>query len=78
MQHRDSVHKVLRGSQLELLGDARYDSPGYSAKFCTYTLMAGNGLVVDYELVQVSQTKKKTTTVAQWKKQAFNVYLIDY
>ena len=34
--HRDSMHKVLQGSPLELLGDGRCDSPGYSAKYCTY------------------------------------------
>lgn len=31
---------------LELMGDCRYDSPGYCAKYCTYTLMKTNGQVV--------------------------------
>ena len=58
--HQQSLHDVLRGSNLELLGDARCDSPGYSAKYCTYTLMSPTGAVIDYELVHVSETNNNS------------------
>ncbi len=47
-----------------LAGDARCDSPGYNAKFGTYTLMHADGChqsgsrkIVDTQLVQVSEVK---------------------
>ncbi|XDV19172.1 hypothetical protein PO909_024710 [Leuciscus waleckii] len=40
---------------VHLSGDGRNDSPGFSAKYCTYSLMDDStNLVVHYELVQVS------------------------
>ena len=38
-------------------GDGRCDSPGYNAKYCTYSLMdSATGLIIDYSLVQVTET----------------------
>lgn len=46
-----------KGSPLVLSGDGRCDSPGYSAKYCTYSLMdCDTGFIVDYSLVQVTET----------------------
>ena len=37
-------------------GDGRCDSPGYSAKYSTYTLMdSATDLILDYSLIQVSE-----------------------
>ena len=41
---------------LTLGGDARMDSPGYSAKYGSYTFMdLKHNVILDIELVQVSQ-----------------------
>jgi len=43
-------------TEVRLIGDGRCDSPGYSAKFCTYTLMdSATNKIVDFEVVQVSE-----------------------
>ena len=40
-----------------LSGDGRCDSPGYSAKYGTYSLMDNaTGFIIDYSLVQVTET----------------------
>ena len=39
-----------------LLGDGRCDSPGYTAKYGTYThLEQESGVIVDFQLIQVSE-----------------------
>ena len=46
--------EYLRGNQLHLFGDGRCDSPGYSAKYGTYTLIdSATDHILDYGLVQV-------------------------
>ena len=41
---------------LVVCGDAQFDSPGYSAKYCTYTLMqCGTDKVVDFVAIQKGQ-----------------------
>ena len=43
---------------LLFIGDGRYDSPGFTAKYCTYTLQDLNSdHIVDYVLLQVGQVK---------------------
>ena len=49
--------KYLRGNQLHLSGDGHCDSPGYSAKYATYSLMdSATDLILGYSLVHVSET----------------------
>ena len=56
MQH-DAVMEFLRGNDLKSSGDGRCDSPGYSAKYCTYSLMdSATDLILDYRLIQSSET----------------------
>ena len=44
------------GVDVVLCGDAQFDSPGYSAKFCTYTIMdCGSNEVVDFSVLQKGQ-----------------------
>ena len=38
-RQQEAVVEYLRGEQLHLSGDGRCDSPGYSAKYGTYSLM---------------------------------------
>ena len=53
-QASEAVVEYLRGEQLHLSGDGRCDSPGYSAKYGTYSLMdSATDLILDYSLVQV-------------------------
>ena len=54
---QDAVLEFLRGNDLNLSGDGRCDSPEYSAKYCTYTLMdSATNLILDYKLIQSSET----------------------
>ena len=39
VMQQDAVLEFLWGNVLKLSGDGRCDSPGYSAKYCTYSLM---------------------------------------
>ncbi|XP_063436361.1 uncharacterized protein LOC134717799 [Mytilus trossulus] len=58
---REVVLQQLQGKQLVLGGDGRCDSPGYSAKYCTYTFMDTlTGVIPDFSLVQVNETTSST------------------
>ena len=47
----------LKDEGLHLSGDGQSDSPGYSAKYCTYSIMDSvSDLILDYKLVQSSET----------------------
>ena len=58
----NKVYKIYRndilqesGDNLNLLGDARCDSPGYNAKYGTYTLIDScTNKILDFEVIQVS------------------------
>ena len=57
VMQQDAVLEFLRGNDLKLSGDGRCDSPGYSAKYCTYSLMdSATDLILDYKLIQSSET----------------------
>ena len=48
---------VSTTEHVDLSGNARNDSPGYSAKYCTYTVMEmETHTIINFELVQVSET----------------------
>ena len=50
------VWELLGKKKLAVAGDGRCDSPGYSAKYGTYTMMdTASQLIIDFELVQVTQ-----------------------
>jgi hypothetical protein len=52
-QHHDIVHP-LQGRPLIVGGDARCDSPGYSAKYSSYTIMdLETSKILDVQLIQV-------------------------
>ncbi|XP_040189237.1 uncharacterized protein LOC120920891 [Rana temporaria] len=59
------VTKELKGKPVFIIGDGQCDSPGYSAKYSTYTCMdLFTKKIVDFDVVQVSQT---TSSVAMEK-----------
>ena len=44
------------GNKLTFCGDAQFDSPGFSAKYCTYSMMnCANNEIVDFIVVQKGQ-----------------------
>lgn len=52
-QHQEAALAFVAGQPLELSGDARCDSPGHSAKYCTYSLMdQRTNTILDFQLVQ--------------------------
>ena len=55
-KERNRVISLLKkGNCVIVIGDGRCDSPGHSAKYCTYTLMdAKSGHVVDTVVVPVT------------------------
>ena len=54
---QQAVLVFLRDEGLHLSGDGRCDSPGYSAKYCTYSIMDSvSDLILDYNLVQSTET----------------------
>ena len=47
---------------MRLVGDGRCDSPGFSAKYCTYSVMdEKSNLVIDFQVKQVSETGSSVT-----------------
>jgi len=54
--HQTAILSVLSSDDLRLGGDARSDSPGYSATYTSYTLMdLKTSLILDQQLVKVSE-----------------------
>ena len=59
---QDAVLEFARDRNLKLSGDGRCDSPWYSAKYCTYSLMdLATDLNLDYKLIQSSKTGSMLT-----------------
>ena len=49
----EQINDVKESGQLWIAGDGQYDSPGFCAKYCTYTFMDINsGCIVDFQLIQ--------------------------
>ena len=65
VRQQEAVIEYLRGNQLHLSGDGRFDSPGYSAKYGTYTLMdSATNVILDYSLVQVLEVSSSVVTLS--------------
>ena len=66
----------LRGNDLKLSGDGRCDSPGYSAKYCTYSLMdSSTDLILDYKLIQSSETDSSVAVEKETLRWSLNYLL---
>ena len=50
---------LLKDDNVELIGDGRFDSPGYNATYGTYTLMneKNNNVIIDFHITHVSEVK---------------------
>jgi hypothetical protein len=56
IENQEQVTSYLCGRPLKLSGDGRCDSPGFSAKYCTYSIMdQESDLILDFSIVQVTQ-----------------------
>ena len=57
VMEQERVVQLLRQKEsVSLIGDGRCDSPGYNAKYCTYSMMdAESELIASFELVQVTE-----------------------
>ncbi|KAH7948148.1 hypothetical protein HPB52_018774 [Rhipicephalus sanguineus] len=54
---QDQLLKDLPEDGVEIAGDGRCDSPGYSAKYCTYTVLATEvGQILHYEQIRVGES----------------------
>ena len=72
IRQQEAVMKYLRGNQLHLYGDGHCGSPGYSAKYNTYTVMdSANDLMLDYSLVQY----QKWVVLWLWKKRDCDIVM---
>ena len=70
-------YEFLQGQHLHLSGDGRCDSPGYSAKYCSYSLMdSASDLILDYKLIQSSETGSSVAMEKEGLRRCLN-YLLD-
>lgn len=52
---------IKRDGPVNLVGDAKNDSPGHSAKYCTYTMMTDERKVAAFNVVQVTEVTSSNT-----------------
>ncbi|KAH6926479.1 hypothetical protein HPB50_018739 [Hyalomma asiaticum] len=65
LQRQAEMVKDLADSQIDLAGDGRCDSPGYSVKYMTYSVLAmQNGCTLHTEQVQVGESPEVPNSVS--------------
>ncbi|KAH7956195.1 hypothetical protein HPB52_006839 [Rhipicephalus sanguineus] len=65
---QDQLLKDLPEDGVEIAGDGRCDSPGYSAKYCTYTVLATeDGQILHYEQIRVGESSAVPSSSAMEK-----------
>ncbi|KAL1481713.1 hypothetical protein MTO96_034268 [Rhipicephalus appendiculatus] len=58
-EHQERLLTQLRGTNLQLAGDGRCDSPGHSAKYLTYSFLCpDSGNIIHTEQVQVKESEQ--------------------
>ncbi|XP_065902251.1 uncharacterized protein [Dysidea avara] len=78
-RQQEAIVEYLRGSQLHLSGDGCCDSPGYSAKYCTYTLMdSATDLILDYSLLQCTDTTSSVAMEKEGLRQCLDKLMVQY
>ena len=71
---QQAVLVFLRDEGLHLSSDGRSDSPGYSAKYCTYSIMdSASDLILDHNLVQSTEIG---SSVAMEKRVCDNAWIV--
>ena len=76
---QDALLRNLKGcgKMLYLAGDGRCDSPGFSAKYCTYSMLEmDSDTIVTFVVVQVSETGSSSRMEAEGFRRCMN-YLLD-
>ena len=76
---QDALLKNLKdsGKMLRLAGDGRCDSPGFSAKYCTYSILEmDSDAIVTFVVVQVSETGSSCRMEVEGFRRCMN-YLLD-
>ena len=76
---QDALLQNLKGSGklLRLAGDGRCDSPGFGAKYCTYSILEmDSDAIVTFVVVQVSETGSSSRMEAEGFRRCMN-YLLD-
>lgn len=76
-EYLPKVSELKHSDPIDLCGDGRADSPGYNAKYGTYTLMEeSTGKIFDFHLVQVTEVTSSNAMEAEGCKRSLN-FLID-
>ena len=64
MDMREIIVDTFRETELYLSGDCRNDSPGHSARYCTYVLMEHfTKLIVHFDIIDKRETKGVSTNM---------------
>lgn len=77
--HQKALLNTLQSKPLNLVGDGRCDSPGFSAKYCSYSLMdIETNKIIDMHLTQVSDTGSSVRMEGVAFDKCFSRVLNDY
>ena len=61
-QQKDIITDALRNKPLIVSGDGRCDSPGFSAKYCTYTIMESQtSAILGFNVIQVTEAEHSSS-----------------
>ena len=77
LMQQDAILEFFRGNNLQLSGDGRCDSPGYSAKHCIYSLTdSDTDLILDCKLIQSLETGSSVAMEKKGLRRSLN-YLLE-
>ncbi|XP_056013504.1 uncharacterized protein LOC130052444 [Ostrea edulis] len=78
-EQKDVLHARLKNKQLTVIGDGRCDSPGFCAKYCTYTIMeAVSSAILDFKVIQVTETGSSSRMELEGFKRSFTSLTDNY
>ncbi|KAH9364189.1 hypothetical protein HPB48_006285 [Haemaphysalis longicornis] len=67
-EQQDQLVRRVAGTAVDLAGDGRCDSPGYSAKYCTYSLLCTQlNRIIHCEQIRVKESASMPNSVAMEK-----------
>ncbi|XP_077549571.1 uncharacterized protein LOC144162784 isoform X1 [Haemaphysalis longicornis] len=67
-EQQDQLVRRVAGTAVDLAGDGRCDSPGYSAKYCTYSLLCTQlNRIIHCEQIRVKESASVPNSVAMEK-----------
>ncbi|XP_077560720.1 uncharacterized protein LOC144175517 [Haemaphysalis longicornis] len=67
-EHESRLIDDLAGTEVELAGDGRFDSPGFSATYMTYSVLATEvGRIILSEQIRVGESSAVTSSVSMEK-----------